>query len=171
MLEQYGPMILRILSVLAGCSLGLLGGGMLYYVFFEDNIATSGNRNSYRSGSALKVLAVVFFLLSIWLLSLDFFPAFVVAFLSLFVCRLTWALAEGMQDAGRMYMALVSLREEDDRLRAFLRSVTKYRQLQDLRKVARQMYVHNSPQLRRLEDVIAEVLDDTFAHQQSEDDD
>ena len=163
-------MILRIVSVLAGCLLGLVAGGMTYYVFFEDNIATSGNRNSYRSGSALKVLAVIFFLLSVWLLSLDFLPAILVASLSLFVCRLAWALADGMQDAGRMYMALAALREEDDRLRAFLRSVTKYRQLQDLRKVARQMYVHNSPQLRRLEEVIAEVLDNTFAHRETDDD-
>lgn len=163
-------MILRIVAVLAGCLAGLIGGGTLYYVFFEDNIASSGNRNSYRSGSALKVLTVFFFIFSVWILSLDIFPAIIVAFLSLFVSRLAWAMAEGMQDAGRMYMALVSLREEDDRVRAFLRSVTKYRQLQDLRKLARQMYVHNSPQLNRLETIIAEVLDNTFARQQAEDD-
>lgn len=163
MIEEHAPLILRVASVLAGCIAGLLAGGMLYYVFLEDNIAISGDENSRRSGRALKVFAVISFLIAVWILELRIFPALLVSFLSLGFCRLVWAIADGMQEAGRMYEALVALKEDDSLVREFLESITKYRQIQDLRRVARKLFVPGSRFLKLLEQIIAETFEDRYS--------
>lgn len=166
MIEAHAPLILRVLSVLAGCIAGLLAGGMLYYVFLEDNIAVSGDDNSRRSGRVLKVCAVISFLVAVWILEMRVFPAMIVSFVSLALCRLMWAIGDGMMEAGAMYEALVALKSDDSRLRDFLDRVTKYRQVQDLRRVARKLYVHGSQYLKRMEQIIAEKFEDRFANEE-----
>lgn len=166
MIEEHAPLILRVLSVLAGCIGGLLAGGMLYYVFLEDNIAVSGDDNSRRSGRVLKVFAVISFLVAVWILEMRVFPAMIVSFVSLALCRLMWAIGDGMMEAGAMYEALVALKSDDSRLRDFLDRVTKYRQVQDLRRVARKLYVHGSQYLKRMEQIIAEKFEDRFANEE-----
>lgn len=163
MIEEHAPLILRVISVLAGCIAGLLAGGMIYYVFLEDNIAVSGDGNSRRSGRVLKVFAVISFLFAVWILELRIFPAMVVSFVSLSFCRLVWAIGDGMMGAGLMYEALTALKSDDSRLRAYLDGVTKYRQVQDLRRVARKLYVHGSQYLKRMEQLIAEKFEDRYS--------
>ncbi|MBD3402056.1 hypothetical protein GF420_04110 [candidate division GN15 bacterium] len=163
MLTDFWPIILRVVSVLAGCAAGLMIGGLIYFVFFEDTVVSSGSRASIRSGKVLMVGAVLFFLISVYILHLNIISPIVVSLVAMAVTRLLWALGEGLQDAGRVYEVLANLKQTDRPVRKYLEHAHTYRQVQDLRRAAREMYVPGSPQLRTLEKAIDEVVADEVA--------
>lgn len=148
--------IWRSLIVVGGCIGGLIVGALIYYIFFEDLISLSGSPSSQAAGKVLCGAAVVFFGVSVGLLYLDILPPVIVALGAMALTSLMWSVGVGMQEAGLMYSALSALQDEDHALRRYLTGVTKYRQIQELRRVARRMYVPGSPHLKRLEELIRE---------------
>lgn len=160
---DYWPIILRILSVLAGCAAGLIIGGLIYYVFFEDGVVSCSNDTCQRSGKFLTGASIVFFLSSVYILHMNIISPIVVSLVAMAITRVLWSIGDGLIDAGRMYTALASFSSDDNLVREFLYRAHDYRQVQDLRKVARRLFVPGSPQLRSLERIITEIIDDKGA--------
>ena len=158
-MADFWPVILRVISVLAGCAAGLMIGGLIYYVFFEDAVVSCSNDTCLRSGKVMTGASILFFLASVYVLHLNIISPIIVSLTAMAITRLLWALGEGLVDSGRMYDALTVLSSDRQPLREFLHRARDYRQIQDLRKVARRMFVPGSPQLRTMEQVIAEVID------------
>lgn len=149
----------RMATVLAASTVGLIGGSLIHYVFLEDTIILHGSPSSGRRGNLLFILSSVVFLVAVWILYLNRFPAVVVAFLGMFLSKLVWSIADGYRYAGRIHLALRSLNGDRADLRSFLDQADSFRQVQDLRAAARASFVTGSPQLRQLEQIIAEVLE------------
>ncbi len=159
MLTEFWPLILRIISVLAGCAAGLMIGGLIYFVFFEDSVISCSNETCLRSGKVMTAAAILFFLASVYILHLNIISPIVVSLTAMAITRILWALGDGLIEAGRIYEALTALASDDRPVRDFLHRARDYRQVQDLRKVARRMFVPGSPQLRSLEKVISEEIE------------
>ncbi len=149
----------RMATVLAASTVGLIGGSLIHYVFLEDTIILHGSPTSGRKGNILFLLSIVLFLVAVLVLYLNRFPAVLVAFLGMFVSKLVWSIAEGYRYAGRIHLALQSLNGDKTDLRNFLDKAHSFRQVQDLRTAARASFVTGSPQLRQLEEMIAQILD------------
>lgn len=160
MFADFWPIILRIISVLSGCAAGLMIGGLIYFVFFEDSVVSCSNGTCLRSGKVMTVASILFFLVSVYVLHLNIISPIIVSLVAMSITRLLWALGEGLIEAGRIYEALTAFSRDDAQVRDFLHRARDYRQVQDLRKVARRMFVPGSPQLRELEKVIAEEIDE-----------
>lgn len=148
----------RMATVLAASTVGLIGGSLIHYVFLEDAIILRGSPTSFRKGSILFILSIILFLLAVWVLYLNRFPAILVSFMGMFISKFVWSIADGFRYAGRIYSALQSLNGDSAALRGFLDQADSYRQVQDLRSVARATFVSGSPQLKQLEMTISETL-------------
>jgi hypothetical protein len=150
--------LLRMLSVLAASTLGLVGGSLIHYVFLDDWSRYHGSPIAARKGTVFFVVSILFFLAAVWVLYLNRFPAAVVAFLGMLLSKLVWNIADSYRYAGRIHTALKSLNGDGRSVREFLQRSRTFRQVQDLRSAARATFVPGSPQLRSLEDAISDVL-------------
>jgi hypothetical protein len=150
--------ILRAVIVLAGCVGGLLLAGMIYYVFFEDTIVTSGGKDSRRAGRILSVISIASFMLSVYVLYLNVLPAVLVSFLAIAASKLLWNIGDGLGHAGRLFEILNTFDSNPEPVKDYLQHVTSYRKIQDLRRVARRMYSPGSRTLEAVEETIQNTV-------------
>ena len=148
------PVVFRILGVLIGCGVGLVAGWLIYFVFFEDSMAITANANSTRSGRALNIIAVLIFAFSVWVMYVNIVSPILISVLAMTFTRLLWFLGEGMQEVGHMYDMLQNFKKDEEPVREFFQQVHTYREIQELRTIARSIFVSGSPQLRRIDELI-----------------
>ena len=138
----------RMLVVLIASTVGLIGGSLVHYVFLEDTLLRRGSSRSIGWGSFLFLCSVLAFLLSVYLLYLNVLNPAVVALAGMFAAKLNWNIGDSLRYAGRLHQIVEGLNGDLSAIKKFLREVRTFRQVQDLRSVARTRFLSGSPQLR-----------------------
>ena len=147
-------MFLRVLVVLASCTVGLGVGSLLYYTFLEDGMIYRGSSRASLNSRIVFGLSIMFFLLTVYLLHLNSFSPLLVSSVGMMLTKLLWNCGDGYSYAGKIYTTLSELNKSPSSLKNFLNQADSYREIQDLRSVAHTMFAPDSRQLEFLNDLI-----------------
>jgi hypothetical protein len=147
----------RVLVVLVGSMAGLIAGSFIHYVFLEDTLVHRASSNQKRVSTILFALSIAVFIFAVYVLYLNRFPPVLVAFPGMLLTKLAWNAGDSYRYAGRLHAVLHGLDSDEQALKKFIREANSYRQIQDLRSVARSLFVPGSRQLKRLEALISEA--------------
>lgn len=152
-------MYLRVLTVLAASTTGLVAASLIYYSFLQDSMAFRGGPNSILAGRLLSMVSIIWFGFVVYQLYLNQLPTLVTASIGMLITKLLWDIADGLRYAGRIYEALANLIDQPALAENFIKQAFDHRETQDLREVALTMFSPDSRQIAVLEELLTQHQD------------